>query len=77
MSSTVMNVGPLCHLLPVGPWLGTLARRTVRRSRMRRDHLLNEARARPFEDQQTCYPWHCLPCQQGKLKGKERPGTFE
>ena len=51
MSSIVMNVGPLHHLLPVGSRLGTLVRRAARRGRMGRDHLLNEARARPYLDQ--------------------------
>ena len=44
---------------------------------MGRDHLMNEARARPYQDQRTCYPWHRLPGQQGRLKGKGRPDTFE
>ena len=77
MSSTVANVGPLRHLLPVGSRLGTLARRAIRRGRMGRDHLLNKARAWPYQDQQMCYPWHCLPYQRGWLRGKGRPGTFE
>ena len=85
MSSTVMNVGPLRHLLLVGSQLSTLARCAARRSGMgcdhllneARAHLLNEARARPYQDQRTCYPWHGLPCQQGRLKRKGRPGTFE
>ena len=63
MSSTVTNVGSLRHLLPVGSWLGTLVRRAARCSGMGRDHLPNEARAWPYQDQQTCYPWHRLPCQ--------------
>ena len=50
MSSTVTNVGPLRHLLSVGSWLGTLVRRAVRRSGMGRDHLLNEAKAWPYQD---------------------------
>ena len=50
MSSTVTNVGPLCHLLHVGSWLGTLVRRAARRGRMGRDHLLNEAKAWPYQD---------------------------
>ena len=77
MSSTVTNVGPLRHLLPVGSWLGTLACRAVRQSRMGRDHLLNESRARLYQDQRTRHPWHRLPCQQDRLKGEGRPGTFE
>ena len=77
MSSTVMNVGPLRRLLPVGLRLGTLVRRTVCRGGMGRDHLLNEARARPYQGQRTCYPWRRLPYQQDRLKGKVRPGTFE
>ena len=62
MSSTVMTVEPLRRLLPIGSRLGTLVRRAARRGRMGRDHLLNEARARPYQDQRTCYPWHRLPC---------------
>ena len=77
MSSTVTNVRHLRHLLPIGSWLDTLARRAARRGEIGRDHLLNEARAWPYQDHRTCYPWHHLPCQQGRLKGKERPGTFE
>ena len=77
MSSTVTNVGPLHHLLPLGSWLDILARRATRQSGMGRDHLLNKARARPYQDQRMCYPWHRLPCQQGRLKGKGRPNTFE
>ena len=63
MSSTVTNVGPLRHQLPVGSRLGTLARRAARRSGMGRDHLLNGARARPYQDQRTWFPWHRLSCQ--------------
>ena len=48
MSSTVTNVGPLRHLLPVGSQLSTLARRAARRGGMGRDHLLNEARVWPY-----------------------------
>ena len=77
MSSTKMNMGPLCHLLPVESRLDTLVRRAAYRGEMGRNHLLNEARARPYQDQRTCYPWHRLPYQQGRLKGKGRPGTFE
>ena len=40
---------------------------------MGRDHLFYEARARSYQDRRTCYPWHCLPCQQGRLKRKGRP----
>ena len=47
MSSTVTNVGPLRHLLPVGSRLDTLVRRAARKDGMGRDPLLNEARARP------------------------------
>ena len=77
MSSTITNVGPLRRLLPVGSRLDTLVRRAVRRGGMGRDHLLNEARARPYQDQRTCYPWHRLPCQWDWLRGKGRPGIFE
>ena len=77
MSSIVMNLGPLRHLLPVGSWLGTLARRTIRRSRMGRDHLLNEARAWPYQDQRTCYPWHCLSCQGDSVRGRGGPNIVE
>ena len=77
MSSAVMNVGPLHHLLPIGSWLGTLVRRAVHQDRMGCGHLLNEARVRPYQDQRTCYPWHLLSCQQDRLEGKGRPGTFE
>ena len=45
MSSTVTNVGPLRRLLLVGSWLCTLARRTIRRSRMGRDHLLKQGQS--------------------------------
>ena len=76
ISSTVTNVGPLRRLLPVGSRLGTLVHR-ARQDRMARNHLLNKARAWPYQDHQTCYPWHRLPCQQGRLKRKERPSTFE
>ena len=51
MSSTVTNVWPLRRLLPVGSRLGILVRRTARQGEMGRDHLLNEARARPYQDQ--------------------------
>ena len=51
MSSTVTNVGPLRRLLLVGSRLGTLVRRATRQGRMGRDHLLNEARAQPYQDQ--------------------------
>ena len=51
MSSTVMNVGPLRCLLPVGSLLGTLVRCAARRDGMGHDHLLNKARARPYLDQ--------------------------
>ena len=77
MSSTVRDVGPLRRLLPIGSRLGTLVRRAARQSGMGRDHLPSEARAWSFLDQRTCHPWHRLPCQQGRLKGKGRPGTFE
>ena len=50
MSSTVMNVGPLCHLLSIGSRLSTLVHRAVRWGGMGRDHLLNEAKARPYQD---------------------------
>ena len=56
MSSTVTNEGPLRRLLPVGLRLGTLVRRAARQGRMGRDHLLNKARARHYQDQRTCYP---------------------
>ena len=62
MSSTVTNVGPLRRLLPVGSRLGTLVRRAAHRDGMGRDHLLNKARARPYQDQRTYYLWHHLPC---------------
>ena len=45
MSSTVMNVGPLRHLLPVGSGLGTQARHTAHWSGMGCDHLLDESRS--------------------------------
>ena len=77
MSSTVANVGPLRRLVPVGSRLGSLVRRAAHRGRMGRNHLLNEARAWSYQDHRTCYPWHRLPCEQGRLKGKGRPGTFE
>ena len=77
MSSTVRDVGPLRRLLPIGSRLGTLVRRTARRSGMGHDHLPNEAKAWPYQDQRKCHPWHHLPCQQGRLKGEGRPGTFE
>ena len=51
MSSTVTNVGPLCRLLPIGSWLGTLMRRAARQGGTGRDHLLNEARVWPYQDQ--------------------------
>ena len=56
MSSTVTSMGPLRPLLPVGSRLGTLVRRAARWGGMGRDHLLNEARAWPYQDHQTCYP---------------------
>ena len=37
-----------CH--HIGSRLGTLVRCAARRSRMGRDHLPNEARARPYQD---------------------------
>ena len=77
MSSTVTNMGLLCHLLPIGPRLGTVVRRAARRGGTGRDHLLNEVRVRPYQDQRTCYPWHRLPCQRDRLKEKGRSGTFE
>ena len=40
MSSTVTNVGPLRHLLPVGSRLDTLVHRAAHRGGMGRDHLL-------------------------------------
>ena len=77
MSSIVTNMGPLRRLLPIGSRLGTLVRRAARRGEMGRDHLLNEARAWPYQDQRMYYPWHHLPCQRGWLRGKGRPNTFK
>ena len=56
MSSTVTNVGHIRRLLPIGSRLGTLVRRAARRGGTGRDHLLNEARVQPYQDQRTCYP---------------------
>ena len=50
MSSTVTSMGPLRHLLPVGSWLSTLVRHTARWGGMGHDHLLNEAKAWPYQD---------------------------
>ena len=77
MSSTVTNMWPLRRLLPIGSRLGTLVRRAARRGGMGHDHLLNEARARPYQGHRTCYPWHHLSCQHCRLNGKGRPSTFE
>ena len=68
MSSTITNVGPLRRLLPVGSRFGTLVRHAIRWDGIGHDHLLNKARARPYQDQRTCYPWHRLPFQRGWLK---------
>ena len=54
MSSTVTNMGPLRRLLPIGSRLGTLVLHAVHRGGMGRDHLLNEARAWPYQDQRAC-----------------------
>ena len=44
---------------------------------MGRDHLLNEARARPYQDQRMCYHWHCLPCQRASSEEKEDPAPLK
>ena len=77
MSCKVMNMGPLHHLILVGSWLGILVCRAAHRGRMGHDHLLNEARAWPYQDQRTCYPWHCFSCQGDSLRGKGGPGIIE
>ena len=75
MSSTVTNVGPLRRLLPVGSRFGTLVRRATRQDGMGRDHLLNEARARPYQDQRTCAQHGAIPgsiCRVSRARSEEK-----
>ena len=80
MSSTVANVGPLRHLLPVGSRLGTLARRTVRRSRMGRDHLLKQSQSMALSGSASVLSlaWSAMSAglAQGKRKTQHIRRTF-
>ena len=81
MSSTVTNVRPIRHLLPVGSWFSTLVCRAARRGGMGRDHLLTKPEHGIISGEMPSmtlsgsadmhlawsYPWHRLPCQRGSL----------
>ena len=60
------------RLLPIGSQLGSLARRTVHRCRMGHTHLLDRARAWPYEDQQhtPSLTWSAMLA--GRAQGKRK-----
>ena len=76
-SSTVTDIWSLPLLLPEGSQLGSPARRTVRRRRMGRTHLLKGAMAWPMRISEYATSDTACHVKQGRHREKGRSGSLE